>query len=400
MSTITNFSNLTEVATEFRKDLTGNQRKEKDLILFYAHNGTGKTRLSMEFKEVGKANGSRDTLYFNAFTEDLFNWDNDLENDTDRVLLLNKDSEFFGEKDTQQINGKRQIELLDIDNKIRPILHNYVDFNFVTDFNYVKQSQAGDDNPETYWAVRFSREDLVDGVAQNVENIKISRGEENLFIWCFFLAIYELAIDGAEGYDWVKYVYIDDPISSLDENNCIALACGLADIIRREGNTIKTIISTHHSLFYNVIYNEFGRNKRNRYCFLHNSKNEEYSLQNTDDTPFFHHVSVLSKLDQIKESGEIYTYHFNALRSVLEKTASFFGYSNIKKCIEGIEGVDEVLFNRALNLMSHGKYSIFDPIEMGSDNKDLFGKILTGFLKKYQFHLPEIFNEAIQTEEE
>jgi hypothetical protein len=27
-----------------------------------------------------------DTLYFNAFTEDLFHWDNDLENDMTRVL--------------------------------------------------------------------------------------------------------------------------------------------------------------------------------------------------------------------------------------------------------------------------------------------------------------------------
>jgi len=73
MATITNYNNLTELATEFRKYLTGDHRKKKDVILFYAHNGTGKTRLSMEFKEMGKAEGNRDTLYFNAFTEDLFN---------------------------------------------------------------------------------------------------------------------------------------------------------------------------------------------------------------------------------------------------------------------------------------------------------------------------------------
>ena len=76
MSTITNFANLTEIAQHFRKDLTGDNRKEKDLILFFAHNATGKTRLSMEFKQAGKTfddDGnvtSRDTLYFNAFTED------------------------------------------------------------------------------------------------------------------------------------------------------------------------------------------------------------------------------------------------------------------------------------------------------------------------------------------
>ena len=56
------------------------------------------------------------------------------------------------------------------------------------------------------------------------DGIKISRGEENIFIWCFFLAILQLALDGAEAYKWVEHVYIDDPISSLDEHNAIVVA--------------------------------------------------------------------------------------------------------------------------------------------------------------------------------
>ena len=39
--------------------------------------------------------------------------------------------------------------------------------------------------------------------------IKISRGEENIFIWCFFLAIVELALDDGAGtgpYNWVEYM--------------------------------------------------------------------------------------------------------------------------------------------------------------------------------------------------
>ena len=43
----------------------------------------------MAFKEKGKEKGYADTLYFNAFTEDLFYWDNDLEYDTERVLKIN-----------------------------------------------------------------------------------------------------------------------------------------------------------------------------------------------------------------------------------------------------------------------------------------------------------------------
>jgi len=54
MSETKNFNSLKEVATDFRKDLTGDNRKEKDLLLVFAHNGTGKTRSCMEFKELGK----------------------------------------------------------------------------------------------------------------------------------------------------------------------------------------------------------------------------------------------------------------------------------------------------------------------------------------------------------
>jgi hypothetical protein len=398
----TNFNNLTEVVSEFRKYLTGDHRTLKDVILFYAYNGTGKTRLSMEFKEMGKSiNPPRDTLYFNAFTEDLFSWDNDLDSDEHRVLLLNKNSQFFG-----------GIENLDIDNKIRPILHNYSNFNFVTDFNYVKPSDAGSENPETFWAVRFIREELVDGTSQNVENIKISRGEENLFIWCFFLAIYQLAIDGAEGYDWVKYVYIDDPISSLDENNAIALACGLATImesgiyeeieeagekkkVERE-RKVKVVLSTHHSLFFNVMYNEIKMKRKT--FFLHSNGSLAYKLQDTDDTPFFHHIALLSELDKVSKSEVIHTYHFNGLRTVMEKAVSFFGYDKIDKVIHGLE--DEVIFHRAVQLLSHGKYSIFAPSPMTDDTKDLFKKILAGFLDKYKFNLPEIFAEEQTTAEQ
>lgn len=376
MSTITNFTTLTEIAQHFRKDLTGEHRPLKDLVLLFAHNGTGKTRLSTEFKQAGKeldADGNvinRDTLYFNAFTEDLFSWNNDLENDTNRVLKLNTDSIFF--------NGLHE---LDLDVKIESFLNNYTDFKFDIDYDAS--------------TIAFSKSVIVDGHEQTVENIKISRGEETLFIWCFFLAICQLAIDKDPAYNWVKYIYIDDPISSLDENNAIAVACDLCSLLTTESNDIKAVISTHHSLFFNVLYNQFGRGVKSKRYFLHNRGANGYALQDTNDTPFFHHIAILSELRKVVESDKIYTYHFNSLRSILEKTATFFGYDKIDTCIDGLG--DEVLFERALQLFSHGKYSIFDPVEMGDDNKELFKRILNGFLTKYEFYFPEIFNEAIQT---
>lgn len=378
MSEVIKFTNLTDIATHFRKDLTGDHRPLKDLVLFFAHNGTGKTRLSMEFKEAGKEYNEerevtkRDTLYFNAFTEDLFSWHNDLPRDTDRYLELNTDSAFF--------NGLRELEL---DAKIESFLHNYVDLK--ADINYEEGT------------VRFSRSIIVEGVEQRVENIKISRGEETLFIWCFFLAICQLVIDKDPAYNWVKYIYIDDPISSLDENNAIAIACDLANLLTKKEEDgkfkmlIKTVISTHHSLFFNVLWNELGRKVKNKRYFLHFKEPTDYSLQDTDDSPFFHHIATISELDKVVKSDKIYTYHFNALRTILEKTATFFGYSEIGKCIHGLD--DAVLFERALNLFSHGKYSIYDPVEMGDDNKELFKRIFHGFIDKYKFDFPEIFNE-------
>lgn len=373
MSTIIKFNNLRDIATHFRKDLTGDNRPMKELVLFFAHNGTGKTRLSMEFKEVGKVYDeeanvkSRDTLYFNAFTEDLFSWHNDLVNDTDRHLKLNTESAFF--------DGLRELEL---DAKIESFFHNYVDLQFNIDY------ENG--------IVRFARSIIIGETEQTIENIKISRGEETLFIWCFFLAICQLVIDKDPAYKWVKYIYIDDPISSLDENNAIAIACDLVNLLATEDSEIKTVISTHHSLFFNVLFNE-TRTKgiKNKRYFLNYKDPNEYALQDTDDSPFFHHIATISELNKVVDSNKIYTYHFNALRTILEKTSSFFGYNDIGKCIHGLN--DAVLFERALNLFSHGKYSIYDPIEMGDDNKELFKRIFREFIDKYKFDFPKIFNE-------
>jgi hypothetical protein len=157
----------------------------QDFVLLYAYNGTGKTRLSMAFKDVGKkkitrpksvidgvnqpltiTDFERDTLYFNAYTEDLFHWHNDLEGDSKRHLNINSASRFF--------SGFKELALED---KIRPYLHRYADFDFIIDYEQ--------------WIITFWRVDA--------DHIKISRGEENIFIWCIFLSICELTIDGLPG---------------------------------------------------------------------------------------------------------------------------------------------------------------------------------------------------------
>ncbi len=369
---IYNYKSLRSVVTRMRDDLRQNENGGVDFVLLYAYNGTGKTRLSMEFKEAGKRKRGqkRDTLYFNAFTEDLFHWDNDLENDENRVLQINSDSKFF--------EGFKELAL---EEKIFSYLKRYSNFDFKIDY----------DN----WNVIFSklvknprfRPDSEEPETVVQDNIKISRGEENIFIWCVFLAICELVIDGSEAYSWVKYFYTDDPISSLDDNNAIAMGSDLAKLLRRSIGKVKTVISSHHSLFFNVMCNELKKQPHKSY-FIYSRNGDGYSLQSTTDTPFFHHVAMLSELKKVADAGRLYANHFNVLRGVLEKTSAFFGFKDFSGCIHGIE--DEVLFSRALNLLSHGDYSLFDPKELTEDNKQLFNSILNGFLERYTFDLPDI----------
>jgi wobble nucleotide-excising tRNase len=198
-------------------------------------------------------------------------------------------------------------------------------------------------------------------------------------------------LDGARAYDWVKYFYIDDPISSLDDNNAITVASDLAQLLKRETKRVKTVVSSHHSLFFNVMCNELNKIKHKKYFLYRGNGLGTYTLRTTDDTPFFHHVAMLSELHKAAESGKLYTHHFNMLRSILEKTATFFGFNDFSACIHGVD--DEVLFARALNLLSHGKYSAYEPREMVDDTKELFKKILSAFLERYRFDLPDLITE-------
>ena len=358
------YDTLEDISKYFRMLLD-----EKKCIVLFAYNGTGKTRLSVEFKSLGQhlneATGEKnaDTLYYNAFTEDLFYWDNDLDNDTERVIKLNSSSRFF--------SGLNELEM---ESRIRPLLHRYADFDFSIDYENS--------------SISFSRNELLSGTLQRVDNIKISRGEENIFIWCFFLAIVQLVMDKVESYRWVKYIYVDDPISSLDDNNVIAVASHLAQLM--SGNDLKVIVSSHHTLFFNVLCNEINRAEQ---LFLQkNISSGIYILKDTTKTPFFHHVALLMELKKASDSGELYTYHFNILRNILEKTASFHGFAHFSACIRKGADEDEPVYTRIINLLSHGNYSLFDPKEMVDENKEYFKNILNNFLEDYNFN-KKLFGE-------
>lgn len=81
--------------TEIARQLKGAAKKVQ---LIYAFNGTGKTRLSRSFKQevdpkpegddASSELADKKNIYYSAFTEDLFYWDNDLGLDVEPKLKI------------------------------------------------------------------------------------------------------------------------------------------------------------------------------------------------------------------------------------------------------------------------------------------------------------------------
>jgi hypothetical protein len=176
------------------------------------------------------------------------------------------------------------------------------------------------------------------------------------------------------------------------------VASNLAQLLKNQNSPLKTVISSHHTLFFNVLCNELSRAKK--YFLSIDKQSACYVLKETGDTPFFHHVATLTELYQAQRSGRLYTYHFNMLRNILEKSASFHGFKNFSACIkQDNDDPDGVLYARLINILSHGNYSLYEPREMLEENKAYFKKILDDFLNRYPFN-PELFPEISEAAEE
>ena len=241
----------------------------KKVQLIYAFNGTGKTRLSRAFKELiapknelEEENGlaSKKILYYNAFTEDLFYWDNDLDNDTNLKLKIhpNAFTEWVFVEQGQELN----------------VISNFQE--------YINNHALTPKFNEDFSEVTFS---LKKGNDEDIENIKISKGEESNFVWSIFYSLLEQVVSvlnvpeesdrETDKLNQLEYIFIDDPVTSLDDNHLIQMAVNLSDVIRKSESDLKFIITTHSPLFYNVLYNEL-KIKNNGYML---EKNEDGSYE-------------------------------------------------------------------------------------------------------------------------
>ena len=335
---------LAEIAQQLRDT-------NKKVQLIYAFNGVGKTRLSRKFKELiaPKDNGGEDDgrqpwlsrekiLYYNAFTEDLFYWDNDLKLDAEPKLKIQPNT--FTDWVLEVLKSLGQ------DRNIVANFQQYADEKLTPRFNeeYKVMVMDKEITVKAFSEVTFSYER---GDEQRSDNLKISKGEESNFIWSVFYTLLEQVITvrnvvepedrETEKFDGLEYVFIDDPVSSLDENHLIELAVDLAQLIKSSESAIKFLITTHNPLFYNVLHNELSRDDKvigykKTQCVQYQMKKLEdgsYELINQPkDSPFSYHLFLKAEIEKAIESGQLSKYHFNFLRNILEKTSTFLGYKD------------------------------------------------------------------------
>lgn len=347
---------------------------EENIVLIYAFNSTGKTRLSVEFKDLTKdqKKNQHTGVYYNAFSEDLFIWNNDIENGEQNIELeINPSS-------LNSLHGMLTEEA--VYEKLIPYSHKY-DLFFVPN----KNPEKGFD------AIQFYKQGDKDKTP-----IKISRGEERIFVWCLFLALFDI-----EG--WADkqsaYFFIDDPVSSLDDNNIYITAYTIFDLIEREFENRKIIITSHHFGFLSILSDMLGKGDK-RYKFRDRKDKKKYkefilesndgnvSLIKTNEGVFLYHLRLLQILNEAKEN-EVYTYHFALLRQVLENIGSFLGKSRFSFVLEeiGITDPDRVTF--IINALSH--LNVYHPKtdKPVPDNLEIFEDIMQGVMTKYNFVLPD-----------
>ena len=372
---------LIEIAQKLKEAAKKEGKKMCRTQIIYAFNGTGKTRLSRYYKEL-VAPKSAETeeskikvTYYNAFTEDLFYWDNDLSGDTDRKLVV------------QPNNFTRSVlSFLKNENQ---------DGNIITNFQkYTNRFITPNINTD-FTEVRF---DYFGGGDNSITSIKISKGEESNFIWCVFYSYLDHVVNllndkeedrSTNEFNKLEYVFIDDPVSSLDDNHLIELAVDLSELIKRAKSTnIKFIISTHNPLFYNVLFNELNREKNTKKYCLQKLTDGTYLLEDSNDSPFSYHIFLIKELILVSESRNITKYHFNLLRNILEKTSTYLGFNHWEDLITiYVSEEEKELAIRLINLNSHSRHSGDEITNIQDTDKDIFVKVFNNLLVKHRFKL-------------
>ncbi|MHB0756835.1 AAA family ATPase [Polaribacter sp. M15] len=371
---------------------------EKNVNLIYAFNGTGKTRLSVAYKDVTKTNngGNHSGVYYNAYSEDLFNWDNDEDNSGADIKLK------IAKSNLNQFHPL--LDEINLQDKLASYQPKFdYRFEYFEDLNdgikYIRFYNKKEDESNEEEVVE-QPEDEAQKEAQKPEKkkeekeipIKISRGEEQIFVWSFFLALFE--VEGWTGDDnQSTHFFIDDPVSSLDDHNIFVTVSSLIDLIDQHFKKRKIIITTHHIGFFSVLADWLTRGeKASRY----QQQVDIYKLKNNNGTielvgprkeVFLYHLELLRVIKEAKDKDEIYVYHFALLRQILENISSFLGVRNFSHVLKEVGFSDAEKQAQIVNIMAHNSVFRYKLIEPVPDNKKLIIEIFDAIQKKYKFVL-------------
>lgn len=339
--------------------------QKENIVLLYAFNATGKTRLCVEFKNATKtAEGDHTGIYYNAYSEDLFRWHNDEENDNKDIrleLVPSSLSRFHS-----------YITEADVEEKLAPYLPSY---RFL--FDQHENAEVG------IASIKFFKE------GDEEKQIKISRGEERIFVWCFFLALFEVE-------DWSKsqndHIYIDDPVSSLDDHNIFLTVESIFALIEANYLNKRVIISTHHVGLFSILYDRLLKGeKSDRYKKLTSAailtdRSGDLHLVNTKQDVFLYHLQLLQILEAAQKE-KLLRYHIVLLRQVLENIASFLGSGKVSIVLDRIKipNVGEVM--NMINSLSHQSPYQYRMKEIPSAEVTMFNEVFNKLMATYQFEL-------------
>lgn len=355
---------ISDIATQIMND-------DAKIVLIYAFNTVGKTRLSVAFKDATKdANAGRHTgVYYNAFSEDLFVWDNDEGNNGENIRLVVTESSLNRFHSSLTEDAVRE--------KLQPYTPTF-DFEF----------ELHEDTERGIRSISFFPKGQD---ADDTANIKISRAEERIFVWCFFLALFEV-----EGWadEQSAHFFIDDPVSSLDDHNIFVTASSVLDLVEKYHGERKIIITTHHIGFFSTIANWLKKGQKadkykkiTKVWILNRDQAGDLSLDNPRNAVFLYHLHLLRELSLARQEGRLKTFHLVLLRQVLENVASFLGVGQFAYVLEKIGIEDEGHTARIINILSHKNVFTYEDNEMKPDTRNLFDSVFDGLIEKYNFVL-------------
>jgi anticodon nuclease len=232
------------------------------------------------------------------------------------------------------------------------------------------------------------------GNDERVENIKVSKGEESCFIWCVFYSLLREIVNvlniperenrSTNRFDDLEYVFIDDPVSSLDENHLIELAVNIAETINSsKSESLKFIITTHNPLFYNIAYNELNLSKGTPPTYMLENKEDglfEISEKKGDSNKSFsYHLFLKQTIKEAIDSDSIQKFHFTLLRNLYEKTANFLGYPQWSELLPE----DKKLYHkRIIQFSSHSTLSNDAVAEPNPSEKQIVKFLFNDLIKK------------------